>query len=376
MKRIVILFILFTCTIVLTGCWDKVEIEDRSFVLAIGVDKAQQQEEGTKKRYLLSFVHPDTGKAEEGKVLEYVTFNVTADSFSTGISEILQRFPKVHSYEHTKAIIFGEELLEDPILVKDILDVLNRGHQFHTSMLVYMTEGRAEDIFKVKPKVKSLLAYYIKGIANNEIFAARIGRLTFLDLMKRIYNNEGDIAIPNIKASEDELYSFNVGIIKDYKHIGHLSGKETAAFKWLNNRTKGGVMELNKGIYEIPFTYYSFKRSITLDKVEKGKIYLTYEMETEGSVEENILGIKLSDEKVLSELEKDYEKVIEKECKNLIKKMQEEYKVELLGVREYLYKYQPKLFENISDNFQEYFERNIVIDVKADVKVRRIGKIE
>ncbi|MCQ1529082.1 Ger(x)C family spore germination protein [Lutispora saccharofermentans] len=373
MKKRKLISLILLCTIALTGCWDKIEIDERSFVLSLGVDKAPE-EAGSPNKYLLTFVNPDTAKAEEGKVLDFVTYDTVAASYNAGVANLLQRFSKVHSYDHTKVLILGEELLKNADLVKDILDAFGRGHQFNSSMLVYMTTGKAADIFKIRPKMRSLLAYYITGIADNEKLVARIGSSTFLEFTKQLADNNGDAVIPDLSPSADGLTTQYLGIMKDYKHTGHLNEIETVAYKWLNGKAKGGVIEISNNTCSYPFTYFTFKRRINLDKVEKGKIYLTYNLETEGSMEEYTIASSLMDEEKLKEFEKKLENIIEMDCKDLIKKMQEEYAVDLLGVREYLYKYHTKLYKSIEKDFEEFFQRDVVINVKADVKIRRIGK--
>lgn len=380
MKNMRILSMLMVCTLLLTGCWDKVELEDRAVVLVIGVDKAKggevDQEEGIPDRYRFSFVNPDTTKAEEGKVTEYVTFESQALSYNQGITRLLQRFSQYHIYEHTKALIFGEELLEDEVLLKSILDAFWRGHQFNTSMYVFMTHGEASDVLKIKPKMKGLLAYYITGIADNEKYATRVGRVTFLDFVKQLLDNEGDGVIPDLDPHEDGLISSNLGIIKDYKHIAHMDTNDTVAWKWLNGKVQGGIIEIVEGNIAIPFNYSHFARKIYLDKIEDGKIYLTYNMKTEGSIEEYILDRRLLDEAKLASFESKFEEKIRKDSMDLVKKLQEEYKVDILGVRNYLSKYHPKVYEGIKKDFDQYFEKNIIIDVKVDVSIRRLGKIK
>ena len=375
--KIAKLFIILLCTILLAGCWDKMEIEERAFVLSIGIDKAPAEGmESQGNRYIMTLVNPDTAKAAEGKVLDFITFDTEATSYTTGTIQLLQRFSKDHSYEHTKVIIFGKELLEDEILVKDILDAFTRGHQFHASMLLYMVPEKAADVFKVKPKMKSLLAYYITGIADHEEDAARIGKTSFLDFTKSIATNEGDAAIPILIPSNDEVKAEGMGVIKDFKLIGKFNEEETIAYKWLNNKAKGGVVEIFKPDYSLPFTYFSFKRKISLDKIEDGKIYLTYSMDSEGRVEEYSLGKKLLDNDKLQEIEKELEGIIESQCKKLVKKLQEEYVVDLIGLREYLSKYHPQIYEVVSQDYNDFFQKKVVINVEADVKVRRIGKTE
>ena len=371
------LLVILLFTILLTGCWDKIEIEDRAFILSLGIDKAPEEDtEPNKSRYIITLVNPDTAKAEEGKVMDFITFDTKATSYTTGTLQLLQRFSKEHSYEHTKVIIFGDELLQDEILVKDILDAFFRGHQFHSSMLVYTVPGKAADVFKVKPKMKSLLAYYITGIAENENVAARIGKTSLLDFSRSITANDGDAVIPILIPAEDEVKAEGMGVIKDFKLIGKLDEDETVAYKWLNKKAKGGVIEIKKTEYSIPFTYFIFKRNISLDNIEDGKLYLTYNMETEGAVEEYTIGKKLLDDDVLQEIEKELEAIIESQSKKLVKKFQEEYKVDLIGVREYLSKYHPKLYDTVSQNFDDFFQSKVVVNVKADAKVRRIGKTQ
>lgn len=372
--KIAKLFIILLCTTLFAGCWDKMEIEEKAFVLSIGIDQASAEETESKNKYKMTLVNPDTAKAEEGKVSEFVVFDTETTSYTTGTIQLLQRFSKDHSYEHTKIIFFGEELLKDEISVKNILDAFTRGHQFHTSMLVYMVPGKAADVFKVKPKMKSLLAYYITGIAEHEEDASRIGKISFLDFLKLTATNEGDAVLPIIIPNEDELMIKGMGIIKDFKLIGKLDEDETVAYKWCNNKAKGGVIEIIKSDNNLPFVYYYFKRNITLEKIEDGVVHLNYKMKTEVRIEEYILGEKLLDDDKLKEMEKEIEEKIESQSMALIKKLQEEYKVDLLGVREYLSKYHPKIYDTVSENYENFFQNHLKVKVKADVKVRRIGK--
>lgn len=45
----------------LTGCWDKIEIEDRAFVMAIGIDLSSSN-----KRYVVTFQFPNAAQITKG----------------------------------------------------------------------------------------------------------------------------------------------------------------------------------------------------------------------------------------------------------------------------------------------------------------------
>ena len=82
------------------------------------------------------------------------------------------------------------------------------------------------------------------------------------------------------------------------------------------------------------------------------------------------------DNKFLKKVEHELGKKIESESEKLIKRFQKEFRTDLIGARDYLNKYQPKLFKTIEKDYDKYFSDNIVIKVNADVHIRRIGLIK
>lgn len=353
------------------------EIEEKAFVLSIGVDKANDGEGEDKAKYKVTIVSPDTAKSEEGKVLDFAVLSAEGQSYNSSIVKLLQEFSKNFNYEHTKAIFFGEDLLKDEFLVKSIFDTFSRDRQFHSSMLVFMVPdpGKAEDIFKVRPKMKSLLAFYVTEIADHELESSRIGKITFLDFTRLLAATKGCVVIPIIIAKGDDVRVEGMGIIKNYKLIGKLDEEETIAYRWCDNRAKGGVIDppTADGI-NAPLIYRNFKRSIKLESMEDDIVTLKYKMKTEGAIEEYILGKKLMNGEKIKDLEKNMEEYMEAQCYDLIKKLQEDYKVDLIGVRDYLSKFHPKLYNSVSEDFEDFFQNRLEIKVEVSIKIRRIGK--
>jgi hypothetical protein len=126
----------------------------------------------------------------------------------------------------------------------------------------------------------------------------------------------------------------------------------------------------------IPYKYNEFKTKLLLDKVEDGKIYITYEMVVEGSVEEYIWNKQLLDPNILSALQSNIEKTIEERSKTVIDKFQKEFKVDLIGIKSYLEKYKPSIYKSIEKDYESFFTNNIVINIKPKVSVRRVGTVE
>ncbi len=377
MKKFKLAVLLLCCVLILAGCWDKVEIEDRIFVLGIGVDKAAEEDKKLPAdRYVINFASPIPGALKDGGAETFTTYKTVSSIFSLGLNQMYERMDKKPFFQHTRIMIFGEDLLKDDVLFREMLDAVGRNHDFHRNMYVFVAPGKAEDVFKIKPKFSKLLATYIAGIADNSQYQSSIYKMPAYQLYNNLIDTDGDTVIPTLKASKEEANVSGVGIIKNYKLIGYLEDEDTETLNWLNNKAKGGIIASQYNGVEIPYKYNDFSTKLSLEKVEGDKLYFTYDIVVEGSAEEYIWDENLMDASLLNKLQSTLEKKIESRSKSLIAKLQGEYKIDLLGVGEYLQKHHPDIYESIEKDYENYFANNMVFDIKPKVFIRRVGTIQ
>jgi len=365
------------CILLLAGCWDKIEIEDRLFVLSIGVDSVElTEQQASEDKYTLSFVSPVVDQIKEEPGPAFHTYKTVDNSIIMSLSQLLERFSKKQFFGHTRNIFFGEDIMKDEKLLKEILDGISRYHEFHNSMYAYIVPGRAEEVFKVKPMYDKLLAPYIAGIIENSDYTSKVIKLTLSDMIIMLENQKGGLVIPKLVPGKEEVKINGAGVLKDYKLIGYLGDQETSVYNWLTNNARGGDIAVEYKDISMVFRHFTFNRKIQLSKVEDGNIYLNYNMETEGSIEEYMMGKEILDNALLKEISREVEKRIENEGEKLIKKFQQEFKTDLIGARDYLSKYHPKLYKAIEKDYEKFFTDSIVIEVTANVNIRRVGLIK
>ena len=365
------------CILLLAGCWDKIEIEDRLFVLSIGVDSVKvEEQQASEDKYTLSFVSPVVDQIKEGPGPTFRTYKTVDNSIIMSLSQLLERFSKKQFFGHTRNIFFGEDIMKDEKLLKEILDGISRYHEFHNSMYAYIVPGRAEEVFKVKPMYNKLLGPYIAGIVENSDYTSKVIKLTLSDMIIMMENQKGGLVIPKLVPGKEEVKINGAGVLKDYKLIGYLGDQETSVYNWLTNNARGGDIAVEYKDISMVFRHFTFNRKIELSKVEDGNIYLNYNMETEGSIEEYMMGKDILDNALLKEISREVEKRIENEGEKLIKKFQQEFKTDLIGARDYLSKYHPKLYKAIEKDYEKFFTDSMVIEVTANVNIRRVGLIK
>jgi len=377
MKTFKLVILLTLCMLILTGCWDKVEIEDRLFVLGIGIDKAKEEEkQQPEDRYVINFASPIVSALKDGGGETFSTNKTVSSIFTFGLNQMYERIDKKLSFQHTRALIFGEEILKDERLFKELLDAVGRSHEFHRNMYVFAVPGRADEVFKIKPKYAKLLATYLTGIAENNLYQSTIYKMPAYQMYDNLINSDGDTVIPTLRPSKEEAKVSGVGVIKDYKLVGYLDDKDSEALNWLNNKANGGMIEGKYKDVIVPYNYNDFNTKLILDKVEGDKVHFTYKMEAEGSAEEYIWAQPLMKQNIMDELEKSLGKSIEDRSKAVVDKFQKEFKVDLIGVGEYLRKHHPRIYKSIEKDYESFFANNVVINIQAEVAIRRVGTIE
>lgn len=379
MKRYILIktvLLLVLLVFIMTGCWDQVEVEDRLFVLAIGVDKAEEAEKKTPEdRYSLSFVAPIVAQVKEGEGPAFKTYKTMDNTVITALSQLLERFSQKQFYGHTRGIFFGDDLMKDEELLKGVMDGVARYHELHNSMYAYIVPGKAEKVFEVEPMYDRLLMPYIAGITENIDYTTKVMQLTLADMIIKLKNQRGSLVIPRLIPEKEEVRTNGAGVLRNYRLAGYLGDQETAVYNWLTDEAEGGNISVEYEGVSVAFRHFTFNRDIEFYRIEGGKLYLNYLMSTEGSIEEYMLDRRVLDDTTLRRIEKELEKRIEGESTRLVKKFQEEYRTDLIGARDYLSKYQPKLFSTIEKDYDRYFTDSIVINVIADVHIRRVGLI-
>jgi hypothetical protein len=158
----------------LAGCWDQIEIEDRLFVLAMGIDKTGNTEKKTPEdRYTITFVSPLVAQVKEGEGPAFKTYKTMDNTLIMSLSQLMERFSQKQFFEHTRGIFFGEELMKDEELLKGVIDGLTRYHELHNSMFAYIVPGKADGVFKVEPLYDRLLQFDAAAMVFQEVAVSR-----------------------------------------------------------------------------------------------------------------------------------------------------------------------------------------------------------
>ncbi|ARK30182.1 Ger(x)C family spore germination protein [Halalkalibacter krulwichiae] len=387
---------LVICLFTLTGCWDLVEIEQISFVLASALDpfedenvrRTYQSETGRRMpkgmfQMTNQVVIPgqiEGGGEEEGSGSgEGPFFNIS----STGMTSFKQnrsfatRRSRPMSYEHLKVILINEQLARQGI-IKHVLDFFFRDHEMRRDILVLVSEGNGSEILEEKLPLEMMPALSIEMISMNHARGHNIPPpKTIGELTKNLIGHQSYIIPRILKGEKDGLKIGGAAVFrgKENKMVGWLGEYDVQGYSWVTGIIENEVIEAtyeqdeNKVfVYENDYTDVEVNYSN-----ENGQFQFDVLIKAEGFFVENwIEPITLESLETIGKLEKAVEEEIVRQSTKIVEKMQKEFYADIFKFYEEVKIKDYRYWQEIRDHWDGKGGAfsNATININADVKIR------
>ncbi|WP_442596525.1 Ger(x)C family spore germination protein [Neobacillus sp. D3-1R] len=363
-KLFFILLNISLLSLALTGCWDRKEVEQMSYVVAIGLDlpKDIDLEKEQAIDVTFQFSNPkgtasQTQGGEKPGQEEQDFITITAPDFITAKNTANAFVTRQVTFNHTVVMIASEELAKTDMFFHFITSAFKeREIRRETNLLI--THGKASDfIEKNKPEMGIQPHKYYQFIIQRSIETGMVPNSTLnrfanitdgdADLFLAIYGSVKDVKQKGPFGEEDRYKAGEVpkkggnpaqligsAVFKEGRMIGTLNGEETRRSLLLDNTSQIKDMF---AVYPDPLKE-KFKISVRIRKKletdvklklrngpPKIDVFVPLEIELI-SVPSNIdYGADIKKQEILK---KSIEELKEKEFKELIHKVQEEFKAE------------------------------------------------
>lgn len=382
------LCILLPLMLLLTGCWDLIEINDRIFVSAVGIDLYKGKENGKyehrspseendlmlQDRFVITYSAPNLkaiGKNATSNKPRIIMASISNNAYET-TKELATRTNRNLSFRHLKAYIIGEDVARNSDYMKEIFDDVDRHELLSRKLSFLIAKGTAKEIIDIEDPFEPLTGQLIDGILKKKQGSARYNTEVFNDILTDLYF-DGDALIPRVVAGEGEVKVAGSAVIKDYKLVGWLGEMENIAAMYFLDRVNAVLINVKYKDINVPYEIKSNKTKYDV-KVENGKVKYIVNINTEGDISVFKLTTKEKafDDKTIKEIEKLVENALKKQILDIVTKLQKEFKVDVIRVSDYISKHKPDLWDQVKDDWDNIFS-NIDIEVNVDVKTRRVG---
>lgn len=379
LKYIIIIFLPF----VLTGCWDSVEINERHVVLEMAIDKNDTSKEDKleeqEKRYEVTYTIPDIAKlsGQDSLSEDVKTAIITKSStLATSVDEVERKTQNTITFSHTKALILGEELLEDDVLFKATIDGLTRNMQVGRGTTVLAVKGKAGELTQAKNPQNPIIGLYVMKYFNNSERPTSYAKQQTLGNMIKELQDTGVTTIPMISDQGGNVVIQGAALIKDYKLVD-----------WLNKEQVRGELFIDGRVKEVPIVVKYKGENLTYHiEEEKSRIRFNesngewtseIDIRVKGSITEFVSSQQneLFNELSIKEVSRLIEEEINKEIEESIM-YSKEINIDFFNIGLEMYRKHPKEWEHYKDKWFTTGYKNMPIKVITTVTIHNTGMLE
>ncbi|MBH5319357.1 Ger(x)C family spore germination protein [Paenibacillus sp. GSMTC-2017] len=361
---------------ILTGCWDRTEVNDLAIVTAAGFDLT----EDNKIKLSVQLFAPANSVGGGGSLgaepsiglnqsLVESAVGIDSADASAKLQELLSR--KLF-WGQADVFIISDKLAKSSI--KDPLDFLTRHPHPRERANLYISDGPTEGILKWKPNIERNSAEVLREMA-----LIQTGfNITLLETIVSLSDVAGTAIIPTIrmKPSGNKPSPFISGsaTFKNLKMNHHYPVKHTRGMIWVRREVKESTLTtmMDGTIGEISINIFRIHSHLKPD-VQGGKWRMHLYINAIGNLVENTTKLNSANPKVLKQMEKQFSNSLTSRIDSSIKPVQKA-NTDVIGFGEQFSRHCPKEWKKNIAQWNEIFPKVETV-YHIDVKIQRIGLV-
>lgn len=397
-KKVIGCVILMCLSILTAGCWDRRELQERNFVLAVGIDMADVHKPGIKpeqelevkrvetfvqphgtKRYRLSLQLLKLGASGDGKdeSKTYVISN-TGESMFEMVRDMLGQSSKSLWFEHVQVIIISEAVLKQAGL-GELLDFFIRDSEIGSRIKIYATSGDARSLLDYSPPSKEAGGLYLADISNlHKKNIHVVGARTDLGFVTQDLDNNSNILLPRIEVADKVVKLGGAAVFKKDNFVGYADEYAVAGRKFVSGTEKSAAVTIpcpDHPDHQVIFKLFRHDTRLR-PHVDDDTIYFTLDINMYGNIMELQGDVELDDTmdpQYIDKLQIAFADEIKRNVLYSQHVFQKEMRVDSEGVfASKLGAHEPETWAKVKDQWDEMYP-DIPLVISVNVSIQNIG---
>ncbi|KGP82110.1 MULTISPECIES: Ger(x)C family spore germination protein [unclassified Paenibacillus] len=374
----------------LTGCWDRQELNELGIMLGLGVDK-----DGDMIKVSAQVVVPNevSSKSGGGKGTPVTQYQASAPTLFEAIQKLTQSSPRRIFMAHIRVMVIGEEYARK-VGIYDITEALMREPTVRPDYYVMVARNTtASKVLDVLTPLENLPAEKMFNsldvstktwsptttVTGDQLMEYILSPgiqpvITGVEVVGEADKSGSQANIATIK-SPASLNSTGLSVFKGDKLVGWLTEDESKGYNYIRNNVVSTIGHLpcrKDGYVTFKTLRTTTKRKA---KVVAGHPVIDIKIKNVSSIGAVECGIKIGSMKVLKELERDSEERLKDLMQESIKSVQRKFHVDIFGFGQEVYHSDPKFFKKVEKDWDEYLE-NLDVHYDINVQIKRVGTLD
>ncbi len=330
MKRILLIAsLLLIILITFIEAYDARNVENLSYIIAIGIDKSDSEDEPLS--LTIQIAKPDTSEGNGTKIKSELS-TVQCNSFNLGLAMLNLANVNELNLSHCSVIIISEDVAKEGI--GDFINTIANNIEIRPTCNVLISQNKAKEYLEVTSKLEDISSKFYNSYIKSAEITSYVTPCKLSDFYSSLHQ---DVKTPVALYSfvkEDNIESLGLAVFKDYKMVGRLSGLDTICYNILTNNFKQATIE----VYNPQEPSLALSVAISHDKntdinvkLENGIPKITCNVKIKSTVLTGNKNFDYSTENSLKEIESEINKFLTQNITAFLYQTSREYKSDIIG---------------------------------------------
>lgn len=374
-RKFSVLFIL-PFLLVLTGCWDDIELEERGFLAGVAVDLAEGGGEEEMFEVTMQLVVPSgLGSSTQGAGGDkaYRNLSQTGRSLFEINQSVGRQANREINIEHLDVVILSTEVASKKELFDNVVDVFIRQQNMRRGISIALVEGKAKSLLDLETEHEKLPARYIDTLMEYKENSFTIQPVRLGDLQEKMLESRSFvIPILSVFANNSINYSGVAVFRGETNELVEVIRKEDVEGRnFIVGENFEGAMPLEIEGDLITFLVQRGNSSVKLTNNDKENLGFQVDIKLSARIVEYLGKKDLSKMENLNLVKRALEKKVKTISESSIEKIKDDLQVDILDLDYYLKMHHYKLWEKVKDNWdtgENYFSKSdIQVEVNVDI---------
>jgi len=363
-----VIIMVFIIVVLLTGCWDYVEIENLIIVAGLAIDA------GSGNNYLVTIETIGLEQSQGGNTQpQSKVMQVEGATMFDAVRNAIKISKNRHYWSHADLIIISEEIARGGIV--KILEPIIRSKEPRLTMKVVVSkEDKAGYILSSDDPINKIQSLEIVEMLQAQEHLSKAPNYEIYEVIDKVMATGISTVIPTIGLTTIEGKKTpevsGLAMFKKDRLVGFLDGDEAKIYLFITNQIKGGVLvesyPSESSDSDISLSIGENKTKIQ-HRYENEKLIMKIKTNTKAVIHDWGISDKISEESI-NDVKKQFEASLRKDIENLIKKVQKEYGCDIFGFGQILKNQNPQLWKELGENWENIFV-NLEIEVDTTIDI-------
>ncbi|MCZ8512177.1 Ger(x)C family spore germination protein [Paenibacillus filicis] len=383
--------LLFGTMIFITGCWNRIELNDISIVVGSGVDIINKDTFALSDQIIVaSRIHTAQGGGSTGAGGDqaFITVTATGKSLLDAGHNMQSKLSRQLFFSHRQNIFIGETLAKYGL--EKISDEYSRNPNTRLRSDIWVVKNNtALNLLKVSYPLESIPALAI--LKTNKHLGGPAG-MSLIDFLKTASSETSSPTLPVVEIVEEAASGRNSSDSKDQKNttrtikfagravfdkqlklVGYLSFTEALDRFWMSGRKRFYTLTgyIPEGEGTVTLDARKLKSKINTSISPDQKVNISVLLTAAGKLNENNTNLDLRASKNIKLVETALNKELEKRIAKMITKMQK-LGVDVFRFDDHMHRQHPDVWKSLKNDWQKKF-KEADISVKVEVSIRNTG---